>query len=761
MRHLPLISLLTILLQTHLTHATWLHKYAETKSLNSQLVLDCPSEDDLIWVGWSHYGTKAAPSDTPLAQLSESDCWMNFTEKISEQCNGAPQCDISAQPTYIHKCSKISDYLYISYKCYGAAHTVDICERKRVQSNIAPGELFIRSPDFPDEYPASVDCSCKIESTRKLRLDVLWFSVQDNDVLAVNGRNVTAWMSPASEMRLAEGYKASLRFSSDDALAYKGFWLKTAEMRSCRDASWNLVGNSCLKVFSEQLDWRAANQRCKSMNGYLARDDDVVADLKLTQFMKLNYPDVSSYWIGLRKYMDETNKEKWMWSSNSSRYEDESWWPWRAQVSTGNCVIKRRAEDGFFAIACEPSNKHSFICQADSLSEDAESKSEISIECGPTVELAAPTASTTTSRTSPKLAEIGTKANKMDLTSIWNSIPTSIKQKIISNSLDESKESVVKSFEHNTVETDKLSTAIIAGIVCGIGIVILLINIIVLVICKRNLKKLIKNTKSDSQPPQELYFDSYSAAHMLKSGGGTLLMPSSANATSTSTSTSSTSTAAESDTELFGESFSRNNKSLGRQSAFKTLQPHQYDKLTVSRVQKGSAQCNYDQLNTNTHTYESLDALEASARRVQVGKIVGNQFNPANYSHNSTDFMHNSTATSLSSALSANNLLRQKGAHVILLNNQKMTRNDEGTWSPDSAYYSSILTGGSMNYANHFNPHQQQLIHQLMFQQQQHQQQQFNNFNTNQFMTLAAANNSSNNKIQSQKVSDSCTSHLV
>lgn len=286
MRNLSLILIsLIVLLDT--THATWLHKHAATKSLNSQLVLDCPSEDDLIWVGWSHYGTKASP-EAPLGQLSETDCWMNFTEKISEQCNGAAQCEISAQPTYIHKCSKISDYLYISYKCYGAAHTVDICERKRVQSTIGSGELFIRSPDFPDEYPASVDCTCKIESTRKMRLDVLWFSVQDNDVLAVDGRNLTAWMSPASEMRLAQGYKAELRFSSDDALAYKGFWLKTAEMKSCKDASWTLVGNSCLKVFSEQVDWRGANHKCKSMNGYLARIDDVVADLKLTQFMKLN-----------------------------------------------------------------------------------------------------------------------------------------------------------------------------------------------------------------------------------------------------------------------------------------------------------------------------------------------------------------------------------------------------------------------------------------------------------------------------------------
>jgi hypothetical protein len=52
-----------------------------------------------------------------LSFPNENDCWMNFTEKIAEQCNGQVQCELSSQPTYIHKCGKISDYLYVSYKC--------------------------------------------------------------------------------------------------------------------------------------------------------------------------------------------------------------------------------------------------------------------------------------------------------------------------------------------------------------------------------------------------------------------------------------------------------------------------------------------------------------------------------------------------------------------------------------------------------------------------------------------------------------------
>jgi hypothetical protein len=140
------------------------------------------------------------------------------------------------------------------------------------------------------------------------------------------------------------------------------------------------VGDTCVKVFSDALDWRSANQRCQQMNGYLLKIDDVISDLKLTQYMKSFYPEVNSYWIGLRKYVDQHNEEKWMWSNNSTLYNDISWWPWRkifannekqqsnlqqSASANNHCVIKRRNEDGYFPSSCEPSNKNSFICQTD------------------------------------------------------------------------------------------------------------------------------------------------------------------------------------------------------------------------------------------------------------------------------------------------------------------------------------------------------------------------------------------------------------
>lgn len=332
---------------------------------------------------------------------------MNFTEKIAEQCNGSPNCDISSQPTYIHKCNKISDYIYVAYKCIKAFDTFDICKsesrvytHEQLQQQNQQGGFYIKSPDFPIEYPSSVDCSCSIQANtlHPLKLDVLWFSLQDNDYLNIFNRNLTGWINPTYEMPILSR-STTIRFSTDDGLAYKGFWLKVASRRACKD-DWQLVGDSCVKVFTESVDWRSANQRCQLMNGHLIKIDDVVNDLKLTQYMKSFYPEVASYWIGLRKYADDNNQERWMWSSNNSTvYNDISWWPWRKHgtsattttttttssassasssssslssminhLNTANhCVVKRKGEDGYFAIPCDSSNKNSFICQTESI----------------------------------------------------------------------------------------------------------------------------------------------------------------------------------------------------------------------------------------------------------------------------------------------------------------------------------------------------------------------------------------------------------
>lgn len=112
-------------------------------------------------------------------------------------------------------------------------------------------------------------------------------------------------------------------------------------------------------------------------------------------------PEINSYWIGLRKLLDEYNQEKWTWSTNSTLYNDVSWWPWRRGSSSSansdstnnnnnnNCVVKRKNEDGYFATSCDSSNKNAFICQTSTLEPWSEDDSpsnpvELRLECGQT-----------------------------------------------------------------------------------------------------------------------------------------------------------------------------------------------------------------------------------------------------------------------------------------------------------------------------------------------------------------------------------------
>jgi hypothetical protein len=451
---------------------------------------------------------------------------MNFTEKIAEQCNGASQCELSSQPTYIHKCGKTSDYLYAAYKCIREADTFDICQpltRSFTPRHMDTRSIFIKSSDFPTEYSSGLDCSCLVENTansNNLKLEMLWFSLQDNDILSVAAnRNLTGWMTPTQELAVTDRVSV-IRFVTDEALAYKGFWFKLATGRVCKD-DWQLVGDSCLKVIGESLDWRAANQRCQQMNGHLVKIDDVVADLKLTQYMRSNYPEIGSYWIGLRKYVDQHNQEKWMWSNNSTAYSDVSWWPWRkntnsSDTTTSNhCVLKKRGEDGYFTTLCDTRNKNSFICQTSSSAVKSPSSSqEVNLKCGATDQIMKEYERTLIKSRHSQFQTIGSNSAPIEqivpvivddnsfiptfkpLSSAATPVTKTTTHIIQQLAYDSS---VLKTAPSTNVKEAKINTAVLAGIVSGIGLVIVVINLAVLFVCRRNLKKrLLKNGHKDT-----------------------------------------------------------------------------------------------------------------------------------------------------------------------------------------------------------------------------------------------------------------------
>jgi hypothetical protein len=563
------------------------------------------------------------------------------------------------------------------------------------------------------------DCSCQITSSQPqaLKLEILWFSLQDNDYLSISKRNFSGWINPTYEFPISS-YNTTIRFTSDETLAYKGFWFKLSQTRSCKD-DWQLVGDTCVKVFSEQLDWRSANNKCNQMNSYLVKLDDVVNDMKLSQYMKLYYPEIDSYWIGLRKYVDDFNQEKWMWP-NSIIFNDTTWWPWKKTDQNGNCVLKRRDEDGYFTVSCDPSNKNSFICQTDNIIQSPVKK--INLKCGKTSRfldtkpaIVVPARIITT--TKPRVSILSSFKNKNNLLLTSNAELNKILQILpsINKKTNENQKflSMLKSTNSPSKFENKLNTTIIAGMVFGIGLVILIINILVLIICRRNVKKLIQNTreKTISKHSDEMtqeYFDTFKNGILIHEKGlvpnnlarpiaikntNTLLIP----VTSDSSSD-----------ELFSNLI--RDKSM-RKSAFKIVNSsnvnHQYDKMN-HQIDLNNL---VNDQNHYFHTYECVDTLELPANRrgIHLGvnghRNIKTTQNDANYSLNS-DFGFNSTSTSSSST-------------------QQLIRNSvknlpEGTWSPDSAYYSSILANANYQLGQTMKPqNQQQLNHLLCINQNQ------------------------------------------
>ncbi|CAF0780629.1 unnamed protein product [Brachionus calyciflorus] len=749
------------------TQTEWMYKFSPTKNINSQMSIECETNDQ-IWIGWAHYGTRNSTSSNQEFYLpAETDCWMNFTEKIAEQCNGSPQCDLSSQPTYIHKCGKISDYLYVTYKCVKETETFDICKPVRKTYKNSNDEFYIKSSEFPDEYSSNLDCSCLISTPNNLnlKLDFLWFSLQDNDYMTLSNKNLSGWINPTYEIPLSNKNNL-IRFTTDDSLAYKGFWFKVTSRKTCKD-DWQLVGDSCVKVFSEALDWRSANHKCTQMNGNLLKLDDVVSDLKLTQYMKSFYPEINSYWIGLRKYVDQHNQEKWMWSSNSTIYNDMSWWPWRRLNQptdsdysiSNNCVQKRKNEDGYFTTSCDSLTKNSFICQTNAHATPIKDF-EVQLQCGQTstilsemqkieklakqkpiaqnsinnIILPRPIlvnsndeyAQTTTKSTTQKTTQKSTTQKPTNLFLINKNIQT--------NSIYEPSSSTAQSILIR--QNERLNTTVLAGIISGIGLVIIIVNIVILFTCRRNLKKILKNSSKQSTGGDMIqeYFEAFNTLHNNKTLRGTLVQPKQ----------QENILSIPKEESLFYPGQFNREVDL-RQSAFK---PFSKDLIQIQDVQRLLNQSQYDKMshhhqpmmkqkniliqNDSTgqyaHTYETLDTLDMPNKRnghlamtSRNYRTILNQTNESNLlqSPNSTDLSENtanfnlSTSTNLSSSSggsSHNQFFKLPQNHQLVNLIQKnivtypcdnqvfnLVSND-GEWSPDSAYYSSIP-----NYASFSN----------------------------------------------------------
>ena len=276
----------------------------------------------------------------------------------------------------------------------------------------------------------------------------------------------------------------------------------------------------------------------------------------------------------------------------------------------------------------------------------------------------------------------------------------------------------------------KLNTTVLAGIITGIGLVIVIINLGVLFICRRNLKKFLKSSKDTKSPRDDMiqeYFEAFNTLHKNKTmgrGGSSAGVLSAATLKQNQAALNATlnlqalqqqqqqklsgANSVSSGDELLLHESSKLFYNQSNQSAFKPFarneelnlldlqrqlilqQGNQYDKINHHQAAqlaaaqhklKNSMLLNNESSDQYAHTYESLDTLEMPNRRnmVQLGvnsrnynRAVDSLLSDGNEANNTNltdigNFNVSSSSTSSSSGVSS--------THQFIRNNSSNNAN--------------------------------------------------------------------------------------
>merc|ERR1712241_25147 len=141
-----------------------------------------------------------------------------------------------------------------------------------------------------------------------------------------------------------------------------GYSLSLDTRGSCA-SGWNKHGRYCYKYFGDKLKWQDAQDKCKSMGGFLpeilTKDDD--------DFIKKMVTDEDhSIWLGA-----DDNKEngKMVWATSGKLVSDgfEDWAPGQPDDDGGkdgseNCMMFSVKSGGWNDDQCD--DKHRLVCQA-------------------------------------------------------------------------------------------------------------------------------------------------------------------------------------------------------------------------------------------------------------------------------------------------------------------------------------------------------------------------------------------------------------
>lgn len=141
--------------------------------------------------------------------------------------------------------SQYSDYMVLDYLCLPGA-SLSVCDHRWIDTNLidTSHRLFLRSPNYPNEYENSLNCSCLIK-TNKATMKILDFSLEERDEMNFCTRDYLQipsqiYCDSTIDPLILLNTSTELIFKSNDVITRKGFWLMIDSQQSieasCRNS---------------------------------------------------------------------------------------------------------------------------------------------------------------------------------------------------------------------------------------------------------------------------------------------------------------------------------------------------------------------------------------------------------------------------------------------------------------------------------------------------------------------------------------------
>ncbi len=146
---------------------------------------------------------------------------------------------------YFFPGSQYSDYLVLDYLCL-PGESLSVCDSRLISTSAIDQKhrLLIRSPNYPQEYENSLNCSCEI-TTMKSQIELLDFYLEERDEMNFCSRDYLqigdqSYCDSNVDRSIALHSSTHLTFKTNDVITRKGFWLMISSdqaiQASCRNS---------------------------------------------------------------------------------------------------------------------------------------------------------------------------------------------------------------------------------------------------------------------------------------------------------------------------------------------------------------------------------------------------------------------------------------------------------------------------------------------------------------------------------------------